>query len=488
MSTCAEPGSKGVSDPHFDRDASGERVVGDLPKIPLREVVATINVEEDVATPQEKERSRLPRIYPNLWRRTLRPPRQDPAPVSAPVPSGPFSAFPRSESVDDSASTAAKAAGAPASGPAQAHSKPSYLSMICSPRKRTIPEYESTEGEPDYASTRFTIFGGGSFGTALAWLLARKGINVKMLVRSPEVSRCINEEHRNPHYLSEFALPDNLTATIDPEEALHNTNYIIHAIPVQHSADYLHQLAPLIPFDVPLLSTSKGINVQTLELMSDIIPRALGRPDHPTAFLSGPSFAREVIQSLPTAVVVASKERALAKRLQTFLHSPTFRVYLSTDVIGVEAGGALKNVLAIGAGALQGLELGSNAMASLVTRGISEIRKLAVATGGRASTISGLAGVGDITLTCLGALSRNRQVGERLGRGETLESIISSMNGEVAEGIFTASAVVEVARKHRLHLPILFTVANIINGKIRPEDAEREILTLPMPQEDEDMI
>eukprot|EP00741_Cyanophora_paradoxa_P013338 tig00020684_g12881.t1 len=358
----------------------------------------------------------------------------------------------------------------------------SYLQYICSPRRRR----RGGDGdEPDFSNTKFTVFGGGAFGTALASLLAAKGCRVDMLVRDPEMARVINEEHRNPRYLSDFFLPETLRATTEAEAALDQTNYILHAIPVQHSADFLQRVSPYIPEHVPILSTSKGLEVTTLELMSSIIPRALGRPDHPTAFLSGPSFAREVIQDLPTAVVVASEDRGLAKEFQRYLHSTKFRVYTSTDVIGVEAGGALKNVLAIGAGALAGLELGSNAMASLVTRGVSEIQQLAVAMGGRGSSISGLSGLGDITLTCLGALSRNRQVGERLGRGENLEDIIKSMNGE-AEGVATAQAAMRVARKYKLHLPILFTVAELLAGRLHIDDAEEEIMSLPMPVLDED--
>ena len=232
---------------------------------------------------------------------------------------------------------------------------------------------------------------------------------------------------------------------------------------------------------MPIISVSKGVEVSTGNLLSDLIPSALGRKQ-PAAFLSGPSFAREVMAQRPTGIVAASKDGALVERVQQLFASPTMRVNTSRDVVGVEICGALKNVLAIAAGIVEGLDLGHNAMAALVAQGCAEIRWLAEKMGAKPATVSGLSGLGDIMLTCYGTLSRNRSVGVRLGRGEALADILAS-SSQVAEGVATAGVVVGLARRYRVQLPVLTAVAQVLDGHISAREAVYEIMNLPQIEE-----
>ena len=232
---------------------------------------------------------------------------------------------------------------------------------------------------------------------------------------------------------------------------------------------------------LPIISVSKGIEVTTGKVMSDVIPSALGRKQ-PTVFLSGPSFAKEVMDERPTGLVAASRDKALCQNVQNLFASPFMRINISTDVVGVEICGALKNVLAIAAGIVEGLELGNNAMAALISQGCSEIRWLAEKMGAKPATVSGLSGLGDIMLTCYGSLSRNRAVGVRLGKGEALADIMSS-SSQVAEGVPTAGAVVSLARKYRVQLPVLTAVAQVLNGQLSAAEAVAEIMRLPQIEE-----
>jgi len=226
---------------------------------------------------------------------------------------------------------------------------------------------------------------------------------------------------------------------------------------------------------------SKGIEVSTGKVMSDLIPSALERRQ-PMVFLSGPSFAKEVMDERPTGLVAASRDKALCRDIQNLFASPIMRINITTDVIGVEICGALKNVLAIAAGIVEGLELGNNAMAALISQGCSEIRWLAEKMGAKPATISGLSGLGDIMLTCYGSLSRNRSVGVRLGKGEALSDIMAS-SSQVAEGVPTAGAVVSLARKYRVQLPVLTAVAQVLNGHLSAAEAVAEIMNLPQIEE-----
>ena len=289
------------------------------------------------------------------------------------------------------------------------------------------------------------VYGGGSFGTAMACVLARKGIPAKLVVRRQEVVDQINTNHVNPYYQSDLLLPPLLRATVDPEEAFASADFIFHAVPMQFSRKALEDVKHLIRDDVPVVSLTKGIETSTLCLMSDLIPDVLGS-GQPVAFVSGPSFAAEIVNGMATAVTVASADRDLANDVMALFKSASFRALYTPDVVGVEVGGAVKNVIAIAAGMSEGLGLGTNAMAALVTRGCGEMRRLVTTLGGGSSTVFGLSGVGDTFGTCFGPLSRNRQVGYRLGKGEKLEDILESMS-QVAEGVATARALTQLVNK-----------------------------------------
>eukprot|EP00308_Calcidiscus_leptoporus_P012392 CAMPEP_0119403512 /NCGR_PEP_ID=MMETSP1334-20130426/143420_1 /TAXON_ID=127549 /ORGANISM="Calcidiscus leptoporus, Strain RCC1130" /LENGTH=412 /DNA_ID=CAMNT_0007427459 /DNA_START=159 /DNA_END=1397 /DNA_ORIENTATION=+ len=269
--------------------------------------------------------------------------------------------------------------------------------------------------------------------------LAVKGVLVTMVVRKSEVADSINNRHINSAHQSDLVLPDQVSATTDAAEGLKDVDFIFHAVPVQFSRDYLNHVAHLMPADVPVVSLSKGIETSTLCLMCDVLAECLGE-ERPIAVLSGPAFAGEIAAGLATAVTVACVDRDLANDLMELLATTNFRALYSPDVIGVEVGGAVKNVIAIAAGMCEGLGLGTNAMAALVTRGCSEMRRLVSVCGGEPATVFGLSGVGDTFGTCFGPLSRNRQVGLRLGRGEALSVILGS-SSEVAEGVATAQAI-----------------------------------------------
>eukprot|EP01094_Clydonella_sp_ATCC50884_P012783 TRINITY_DN23066_c0_g1_i1.p1 TRINITY_DN23066_c0_g1~~TRINITY_DN23066_c0_g1_i1.p1 ORF type:complete len:350 (-),score=114.82 TRINITY_DN23066_c0_g1_i1:187-1236(-) len=328
---------------------------------------------------------------------------------------------------------------------------------------------------------KIAVFGGGSFGTALATCLAHNGHTAVLLTRNEAVVASINETHRNCQYLTAYEVPPLVSATSDAATALAGADYILHCVPVQASPAYLAKLRPLIPPHVPLISASKGLHAETLQYMSEIVPEALGRPQ-PLAFLSGPSFAKELMERQPTSVVAASEQAELAVQVQRLFVSKSLRVYTSTDVVGVEVGGALKNVFALAAGMAEGLGYGYNTMAMLVTRGCAEMRRLAERMGADPHTLAGLSGIGDLMLTCYGSLSRNRTVGFRLGSGETLQEILDSMK-EVVEGIATAKAAVTLAKNYDLDLPIVFTVAAIIKGELEAKEAVHRLMSIPMGSE-----
>ncbi|XP_044371174.1 glycerol-3-phosphate dehydrogenase [NAD(+)], chloroplastic isoform X3 [Triticum aestivum] len=283
-------------------------------------------------------------------------------------------------------------------------------------------------------------------------------------------------------YLSEYSLPENIVATTSASEALAGANFCFHAVPVQFSSSFLESISTYVDPKLPFISLSKGLELNTLRTMSQIIPLALGNPRQPFIVLSGPSFAVELMEKLPTAMVVASKDRKLASAVQQLLASSNLRISTSSDVTGVEIAGALKNVLAIAAGIVEGMHLGNNCMAALVAQGCSEIRWLATKMGAKPTTLSGLSGSGDIMLTCFVNLSRNRNVGLRLGSGEKLDEILNSMN-QVAEGVSTAGAVIALAQKYNVKLPVLTAVARIIDNELTPKRAVMELMNLPQVEE-----
>ncbi|XP_060181638.1 glycerol-3-phosphate dehydrogenase [NAD(+)] 2, chloroplastic isoform X1 [Lycium barbarum] len=333
-------------------------------------------------------------------------------------------------------------------------------------------------------TNKIVVLGGGSFGTAMAAHVAtrKSQLEVNMLVRDPQVCRTINEEHHNCKYFPQYKLPENVIATTDAKAALLGADFCFHAVPVQYSSSFLEEIANYVDPGLPFISLSKGLELNTLRTMSQIIPQALKNPRQPYVVLSGPSFALELMNKLPTALVVASKDKKMADSVQQLLASRNLRINTSSDVTGVEIAGALKNVLAIAAGIVEGLNLGNNSMAALVSQGCSEIRWLATKMGAKSTTLTGLSGTGDVMLTCFVSLSRNRTVGVRLGSGEKLDDILSSIN-QVAEGVATAGAVIALAQKYKVKMPVLTAVARIIDNELTPTKAVFELMNLPQVEE-----
>jgi len=296
-----------------------------------------------------------------------------------------------------------------------------------------------------------------------------------------EVVKGINSTHRNPLFLPDCPIPPAVRAEADLAAACAGAEAVIFTVPVQYARAVLRTLRGHVPVGAPLVSASKGIEVASLQRMDEIVQDELGLPAEQFVALSGPSFAREVANDLPTAAVLAGVNATVVRQLQQRISAPTFRFYSSSDVIGVELAGALKNVIAIAAGLAQGLGLGHNTLAALLTRGIHEITRLGVKLGGREETFRGLAGMGDLVLTCTGALSRNRTAGERLGRGERLEAVLAGR--EVAEGVPTTRAAAALARRWGVEMPITFAVESILDGRVTPTQAVRHLMTRELKEE-----
>lgn len=342
----------------------------------------------------------------------------------------------------------------------------------------------SREHERDHeAILNIGVVGAGSWGTALADLLASKGYAVRIWAYEDEVVAGINERHANDMYLPGFTLSHNLTATRDLRDAVVGKDMILCASPSHVLRRVMTQAAPHIPVGVPIVSASKGIENESLMLVSEIFEDVLPMRCHPyLAYLSGPSFAKEVAQQSPTLVVIASYSPQLATKIQHVFLTDTFRTYTSHDVVGVECGGALKNVIAIASGAVAGLGFGHNAMAAIITRGLAEITRLAVHKGANPLTLSGLAGMGDLVLTCTGGLSRNRTVGYKLGQGMTLDEILKDMN-MVAEGIKTSKSVYHLSQRLGTETPICDEVYRVLHEDKPVHDAIRTLMSrLPKPE------
>jgi len=318
--------------------------------------------------------------------------------------------------------------------------------------------------------------GAGSWGTALSCALANIGHRVRLWAYEEEVAAGILRNRENRIFLPGIKLPEGIIPTTDFSEAIEGADYVVTAMPSHVCRSVYKQMLPLLHPEMLFVSATKGIESSSLMRMSEVIRDVVGTRFVPRlAVLSGPSFAREVVRGDPTAVVVASSDRALARKVQEDFSSATLRLYASEDVAGVELGGAVKNVIAIAAGVIEGLGLGHNPMAALVTRGLAEMTRLACACGGRSETRAGLAGMGDLILTCTGDLSRNRQVGGELGKGRKLNDILSSMR-MVAEGVKTTEAAVALAEKYGVDMPITRQVWYILQGKTAPRDAVRELM------------
>lgn len=306
------------------------------------------------------------------------------------------------------------------------------------------------------------VIGGGAWGTALAAHAARRGHDVTLWAREAEVARDVNTRHENVLFLEGVALPPQLRATNDAKEALEGAELVLLVPPSSFLRAVASDIASLVPPAAGITIATKGIEVESTKLMLDVAAEGLRRPAETLSVLSGPSFAREVAQGLPTDVVIASADDALALRFQDALHAPLFRAYTSRDPIGVEVGGALKNVLAIAAGACDGLALGTNARAAVVTRGLAEMARLGVALGGDPLTFMGLSGVGDLILTTTGALSRNRSLGLKVAEGIPAAEYLASQR-TVAEGYATAKAAYHLAQKHGVDVPITEQVYRVLH-------------------------
>ncbi len=310
------------------------------------------------------------------------------------------------------------------------------------------------------------ILGAGSWGTALAVHMARAGRDVRMWARGTALVDAINASRRNPRYLTDVAVPESVRATTSLESALAGVDCVVIAIPTHGVRAVLRAAAPVLAPGSILVSAAKGLELESLQRMSQVVTNETGGR-HPVVVLSGPSFAAEVARELPTAVLAASTDAAAAAAVQDQFRGRGFRLYVSDDVAGVEIGGALKNVIAIAAGCVEGLGLGHNALAALITRGLAEISRLACAEGGRRETLSGLSGLGDLVLTCTGDLSRNRRVGIELGRGRALIEILRDIR-MVAEGVRTTGAALALGERHGIELPIAAQMAAVLEGRSSP--------------------
>jgi len=330
---------------------------------------------------------------------------------------------------------------------------------------------------------RISIIGAGNWGTALAITLARKGHPITLWAYEPEVVESIRLRHENELYMPGIKIPLDVSAAGHPAEVLGGAEIVLLVTPSHVLRTLLAEFLPHLKPEMAFVSATKGIDVEQLMTMSKIVRAALSPHFDPAiCALSGPSFAREVALGDPTAVVVASEDRELAALVQREFSSATFRLYTSTDVIGVEMGGAVKNVIAIAAGVVGGLGLGHNPIAALITRGLAEMTRLACACGARRETLAGLAGLGDLALTCTGDLSRNRRVGIELGRGRKLHEIVSSMR-TVAEGVKTTRATLALAKMHEVEVPITLQVHRILEGEVTPREAIRELMERALKEE-----
>jgi glycerol-3-phosphate dehydrogenase (NAD(P)+) len=333
--------------------------------------------------------------------------------------------------------------------------------------------------------SEIAIIGGGAWGTGLAIVLGRKGVHrVRMWVYEKEVCDSISQRHENELFLRGQSIPEAVRATNSLQEALRGAEIVVSVMPSHHVRRVFREMHPHLGSEMLFVSATKGLENETLLRVTEVIKEVLGVRAHNgfdprLGALSGPSFAQEVARGDPTAITVASRDAELARRVQADFSDPYFRVYTNDDVSGVEMGGALKNVIAIAAGVCDGLGLGHNSVAALITRGLAEITRLAVACGARRDTMAGLSGMGDLVLTCTGGLSRNRTLGVELGRGRKLAEIIAGMHGMVAEGVLTTNAAVDLACKMKIEMPITQQMHAILHQGKPPREAIHELMTRP---------
>jgi len=322
-----------------------------------------------------------------------------------------------------------------------------------------------------------SVIGSGSFGTAMAQVLATQCDEVRLWGRDAALASALNTRHENVNYLPGIALAPHIRATLSLEEALSGAELVVAATPSHAMRAVMTQCRSFLPRHVPIVSVTKGIENGTLLTMTEVLEDVLDEELHPyLAVLSGPSFAKEVALKMPTAVTIASHWDKVAQRCQKAFHTDTFRTYTSQDVVGVEYGGALKNVIAVAAGCSDGLGLGHNTRAGIITRGLAEISRMALRRGGNPLTLSGLSGMGDLVLTCTGDLSRNRKVGFELGKGRKLPDILAEMK-QVAEGLKTAKSAEDLSKKLGVELPICHQIHCIAYEGKSPKEAVVELMT-----------
>jgi glycerol-3-phosphate dehydrogenase (NAD(P)+) len=325
-----------------------------------------------------------------------------------------------------------------------------------------------------------TVLGAGSWGTTVASLVSARHATM-IWARSAEVAEEIDGRHTNDAYLSGFTLPEQLVATDDLEKATRHAELLILGVPTTGMRSTIRAAKEWIHPWIPIVSLAKGLEQHTLLRMTELIKEEM--PGHPVAALSGPNIAREIMAGQAAASVIATEDLSVANALQRVLTRGLFRIYTNHDVIGCEIGGALKNVVAIACGIAQGLGVGDNTRAMVMTRGLAELTRLGVAMGGEQATFAGLAGMGDLVTTCISPFSRNRQVGEQLGRGRKLDEIIAEMS-MVAEGVKTAVTARELAKRHGVEMPVSDEIYRVVQGKITPDKAYRGLRVRPGHEND----
>ena len=319
------------------------------------------------------------------------------------------------------------------------------------------------------------VIGSGAWGTTLALLLARKGIATTLWEHRPERVREMRQHHENTSFLPNFPFPPTLSVTSDIAEATQHKDMLLLVTPSQRMRENVRLLAPYITQNTILVSASKGIEISTLKRMTQVIAEEIPTSSTHIAALSGPNIAREVAEEKPTAAVVAAQDSAVAAEVQKMLSTSHLRVYTAQDVIGVELGGALKNIIAIGAGFNDGMDYGDNAKAAFITRGLAEISRLGIAAGAHPLTFAGLAGIGDLIATCASPLSRNQQLGRRLAAGEKLDDILKSTR-TVAEGVTTTKAALQLAAHYNVDMPITTQLSLVLFEELDPHQAVPELM------------
>ncbi len=344
--------------------------------------------------------------------------------------------------------------------------------------------FASPQGLFQFPAMKVAVLGSGSFGTALASILATKDFDVTVWTRHDSLAASINDEHMNARYLPGLALPPNLRAGTDIEAILNGAEMVVLAIPAQQIGGVLKEYGALLPSSAPIVAAAKGIEEGTLRLVSEIIEEELpaGFDRGLLSYLSGPSFAKEMIARIPTMVSIASHNQSTAQKVQNAFYTDYFRTYWTSDVIGVEVGGAMKNVIAIAAGVSDGLGFGLNTRAALITRGLTEITRLGKAKGADPLTFLGLAGMGDLVLTCTGDLSRNRTVGMKLGQGKSLQQALDEMN-QVVEGVYTTESAYRLSQKMGVEMAITTEMYRLLYEGKDPMQGTKELMARELKRE-----